>query len=360
MQPQHKHALITGSPANSRSNSHVKSGDLPKDRHHVVATGDSGGHVSDQRGGDGSRVKRRCRNRSASTSVKIQGSPPHSEAMLDHEEDTLIVSEPKAESQCAEKDSEAKLDQTEETLTIDSEANDAEEETWSEWEARILREEDSERKINQEELMDCQDQEEETWSDWEARILSEEENNREELVVSILRSNLVDKFALGETVSCELASNHEDNTESLTIPDTAPEPLSQPHRSSSPAGLDSSRSPLKSSCPPACTPTEEEEENLVVSISRSYLVDKFSLGETVSCEVASDHGDIAESPLPLTIPVTVPEPLPHSQFGARSSSPAGLPVSSPSTTADRDSGKSGSYTALDQTSLERSRCPFLN
>ena len=118
--------------------------------------------------------------------------------------------------------------------------------------------------------MDCEaylDQEEETWSDWEARILREEENHREKLVVSILRSNLVDKFALGETVSCELASNHEDNTESLTIPDTAPEPLSQPHRSSSPAGLDSSRSPLKSSCLPACTPTEEEEENLVVSRS---------------------------------------------------------------------------------------------
>ena len=258
MQQQHEHALITGSPANSRSNSLMKSGDLPKDR-----------HVVSRVRADRSRVKRRCQNRSASTSVKIQGSPPHSEAMLNHEEGTLIVSGPKAdhrESQSAEKDSEAKRDQTEETLMIDSEANDAEEETWSEWEARILREEDAERKLNQEELMDCEDQEEETW---EARILREEESRREKLVVSILRSNLVDKFALGETVSCELASNHEDNTESLlplTIPATAPEPLPQPQRCTSPAGLDSSSSPLKSSCPPACTPTEEEEDKLVVSI----------------------------------------------------------------------------------------------
>ena len=100
---------------------------------------------------DGSRVKRRCRNHSASTSVKIQGSPPHSEAMLNHEEGTLIVSGPKAdhrESQCAEKDSEAKVDQTEETPTTNSEANDAEEETWSDREARILWEEDSEEKKN--------------------------------------------------------------------------------------------------------------------------------------------------------------------------------------------------------------------
>ena len=310
----HEHALITGSPANSRSNSHVKSGDLPKDRHGVATGGDSGGRI---RGGDGSRAKCRCQDRcgcrcrrgncAASASVKIQGSPPLG-AKFNQEEVPLIVSGATSDSRemqaSAEMDSEAKLDQTEETPTI---ATDAEEETWSEWEARILREENSKEKLNQEELLDCEaypDQEEETWSDWEARILREEGSGEKLDQEELMDSEAEETWSEWEARILQEEENH--------------------------------------------------KEKLVVSISRSYLVDKFAVGETGSCELASNYGDVTESLLSLTIPDTAPEPhIPSLRIGACSSS-AGLnslcsllnscsPTIPCALTEDKDTGKSGSF-----------------